>query len=93
MDKFHFKARAFLSGYRVGQCEEKEGILMREDIFGALNCTSVQVNLVNPSLVSVQAKEQGHESIRKHNLNFSKWFSFYQRQDGFIRSVVIYIIE
>ena len=34
---------------------------MREDVFVVLNCTSVKVILINPSLVSVQAKEQGHE--------------------------------
>ena len=84
VDKFYFSATAFLSGYRESQCEEKEGVAMREGIFGELNCTSVHVRLADTRLVSVQAKQQGHEAI-EHTLNFSQWFSFYQRQDGLIR--------
>ena len=60
---------------------------MREDLFGALNCTSVLVRISNTSLVSLQAKLQGYETI-EHRLNFSQWFSFYQRQDGLIRLVI-----
>ena len=84
VDKFYFSTTVFLSGYRESQCEEKEGVVMREGIFGVLNCTSVQVRLLDTRLISVQAKQHGHEAI-EHRMNFSQWFSFYQRQDGLIR--------
>ena len=84
VDKFYFSTTVFLSAYRESQCEEKDGVAMREGIFGVLNCTSVQVRLDNARLVSVEAKQQGHEAI-EHRLNISQWFSFYQRQDGLIR--------
>ena len=90
-DKFHFSTTVFLSPYSEERCEEKEGVLMREDVFGILNCTSVHVELTDTSLISVQAKLQGHETI-EHRLDFSRWFSFYQREDGLIRSVIHFAV-
>ena len=87
LDKFNFDAKVYLFPYEMSLCEEREGVLMREDLFGALNCTAVKVILNDTKLVSVEAKQQGHETI-EHQLNFSQWFSFYQRQDGLIRSVI-----
>ena len=68
------------------QCEEKEGVLMRQDLFGDLKCTAVQLLLTDIQFISIKAREHGHD-VFEHNLNFSQWFSFYQRQDGLIRSV------
>ena len=86
-DKFYFSTTIFLSPYSERRCEEKEDMLMRKDLFGVLNCTSVHVRLTETNLISVQAKLQGHEA-NEHRLNFSQWFSFYQRQDGLVRSVI-----
>ena len=59
---------------------------MRQELFGDLKCTAVQLLLTDIVFLSVKAKEQGHD-VFEHKLNFSQWFSFYQRQDGLIRSV------
>ena len=61
---------------------------VREDLIGVTNCTAVQIVLTDTTLISVQAKKQGQE-IFEHQLNFSNWFSFYQRQDGVIGSVLL----
>ncbi|KAI6660257.1 hypothetical protein LOD99_10427 [Oopsacas minuta] len=86
VDTFHFSATVFLSGYAVSQCVEDEGLSIREELLGALNCTSVHVRLTNSSLFSIQAREHGEEII-DHAMNLSQWFSFYQRQDGLISKV------
>ena len=75
-----------VSAYELSQCEEIEDVPESENIFGILNCTAVRIVLSDTTLISVQAKEQGRETIQ-HHLNFSNWFSFYQRQDGVVRFV------
>ena len=65
---------------------------MREELFGALNCTAVRLELTDAKFVSIQTQKQGHEVI-EHNYNLSQWFSFYQRQDGVIRLAWLMLVD